>query len=66
MGIRVDVHQELQLLQNANKKSGCWSGRVLGQGGCEPRIEIIVKIQEKAGGPVGSCQVGAGWGSGWM
>ena len=35
-----------------------------GQGGCERRIEVFVKIQKKnflGGGGVG----GGGWGSGW-
>ena len=42
-----------------------------GQGGCERRIEVFVKIQKKknfffggVGGTVGG--VGLGWGSGWM
>ena len=35
-----------------------------GQGGCEERIEVFVKIQKKIGGSRGS---GSGWGggSGW-
>ena len=44
-----------------------------GQGGCERRIKVFVKIQEKkiwggvggGGGGVGSGG-GGGWGSGWM
>ena len=35
-----------------------------GQGGCEQRIEVFVKIQKKNGGWGGK---GSGWGgSGWM
>ena len=46
-------------------------GRVVGggggQGGCERRIEVFVKIQKKFGGGVGSGGVGfGGGGSGWM
>ena len=39
-------------------------GRVGGQGGCERRIEVFVKIQKKNGGVGG---MGGGWvvGSGW-
>ena len=45
-------------------------GRGRGQGGCERRIEVFVKIQKKifflggGGGSVGG--VGWGGGSGWM
>ena len=35
-----------------------WGG---GQGGCERRIEVIVKMQKKVGGGPGGM-----WGSGWM
>ena len=34
-----------------------------GQGGCERRIEVFVKIQKKIGG---GGRVGEGGGSGWM
>ena len=42
-----------------------------GQGGCERRIVVFVKIQKKNGGGVGGCRVrggGSAWGgvSGWM
>ena len=43
-----------------------------GQGGCERRIEVFVKIQKYIifflGGGVGGGlgRVGSGWGSGWM
>ena len=41
-------------------------GRVGGQGGCEQRIEIFVKIQKKSGGGVGSGGSGCGGWSRWM
>ena len=58
---------------------GFWSGGGGGQGGCEQRIEVIVKMQKKSRG-VGSSRLGrgvpvrsgagggglVGWGSGWM
>ena len=40
-----------------------------GQGGCERRIEVFVKIQKKNGGGVLGGWLGRGsgwWGSGWM
>ena len=40
-------------------------GRGMGQGGCERRIEVFVKIKKKMGGPGGRAE-GSGWGSGWM
>ena len=47
-------------------------GRGRGQGGCERRIEVFVKIQKKnifffwgGGGSVGGVGLGGG-GSGWM
>ena len=42
-------------------------GRGRGQGGCERRIEVFVKIQKKiflGGGSVGGS--GSVWGSEWM
>ena len=41
---------------------GVWGGRGRGQGGCERRIEVFVKIQKKIGG---GGVVGGGSGSGW-
>ena len=39
------------------KKVGVWPGDGSGQGGCEQRIEVIVKMQkQKSGGPC------VGWG----
>ena len=39
-----------------------------GQGGCEQRIKVFVKIQKKklGGGGVGQAGVGLVGGSGWM
>ena len=39
--------------------------RLGGQGGCEPRIELIVKIHKKVG-RVGAPVEGGGGGSGWL
>ena len=36
-----------------------------GQGGCERRIEVFVKIQKKIGGGGSGGGVGGGSGSGW-
>ena len=48
---------------------GGGGGRERGQGGCERRIEVFVKIQKKnilgGGGSVGGVGLGGG-GSGWM
>ena len=52
-GVRVDV----------NEGSGCWGGGGGGQGGCEQRIEVFVKIQKKLGGGVVGGE-GSGWGGG--
>ena len=59
-----------------NKCGGGWGvGGVRGlglggQGGCERRIEVFVKIQKKkcggVGGGRGRVRVGGGGGSGWM
>ena len=79
-GVRVDANKELKFLgKNSQKKnsggvrwgSGWWGGG--GQGGCERRIEVFLKIQKKNWG----CRGGRGWvgggrgrvgggGSGWM
>ena len=40
-GVRFDVNQELNLLLNAQKSRK-------GGGGCEPRIEVIVKMKNKS------------------
>ena len=37
-----------------------------GQGGCEIRIEVFVKMQKKMGGEGFGRGVGFGGGSGWM
>ena len=70
-GVRVDVIEEWKFLRKFTKKiggggvMGCSSG-LGGQGGCERRIEVMVKIQKKkktfflGGGVVG--RVGGGVG----
>ena len=55
-GVRVDVNEELNFLGIFTKKIG-WGvgGRGRGgQGGCERRIEVFVKIQKKNLGGGGS------------
>ena len=45
---------------------GCWSGGGI-QGGCEPRIEVIVNMKKKSCGWVGrGSGQGGGGGSGLM
>ena len=68
-GCRVDVNEELKFLRKFTKKSGGGGRgvRVGGQGGCERRIEVFVKIQKKLGegsGRVGGGGVGLGVGLG--
>ena len=46
----MDVNEELKFLGKFKKKLGGGpggGGRVEGQGGCERRIEVFVKIQKK-------------------
>ena len=45
---------------------GRWGGRGRGQGGCERRIEVFVKIQKKNFFFWGGGRWGSGSGSGWM
>ena len=67
------MNEELKFLGKFKKKIGGGSGGVGlgGQGGCERRIEVFVKIQKKkifagvGGGGRGRGRVG-GRGSGWM
>ena len=42
------------------------SGWGWGQGGCEPRIELIVKMHKKVGSVGGAGRGGGGGGSGWL
>ena len=81
-GVRVDVTEEWKFLGKLRKKFGGGGlgrgqvgvGLVGGQGGCERRIEVFVKIQKKkkwGGGGVGGRGEGGGvglkgGGSGWM
>ena len=60
VGVKVDVNEELKFCENSKKKFGRGRG-VGGQGGCERRIEVFVKIMKKKSG--GGGRVG---GSGWM
>ena len=73
-GVRVDVNGELNFLGKFTKKN--WGGRVGGvgtggqvgggsgwwggQGGCERRIEVFVKIQKKKNGGEGLGSGGGG------
>ena len=72
----MDVNEELKFL--GKLKTKIWGGDpglvgLGGQGGCERRIEVFVKIQKKnwgggrgvRGAKVGGRE-GSGWGSGWM
>ena len=70
----MDVNEELKFLGKFKKKKlggGGGGGGVRvglgGQGGCERRIEVFVKIQRKKIGGGGGVR-GRGWvgGSGWM
>ena len=53
--IRMDMNQELDIVKMPKKVRGC-------QGGCERRIEVIMKVQNKknVGGSGGGVGVG-GW-----
>ena len=49
-GVRVDVNEELKFFVKIKKKKNWGRGgrvRGVGQGGCERRIKVIVKIQKK-------------------
>ena len=77
--VRVDVIEKLKFLGKLKKENwggggsgGGGVGLVGGQGGCERRIEVFVKIEKKiifffggVGGPGGG-RFGLWWGSGWM
>ena len=72
----MDVIEELKFWENSQKIGGGGVGRgqgggvglVGGQGGCERRIEVFVKIQKKNGGGggrggwVGGCRIEGGQG----
>ena len=55
-------------IQNKQKYIFFWGGGggLGGQGGCERRIEVFVKIQKKIGGVGGGGGRGRVGGSGWM
>ena len=61
MGWGLGYVQRTGYCENAKKRSGVGEG----QGGCERRIEVFVKIKKKNRGGVGD-RVGGGGGSGWM
>ena len=68
----MDVNEELKVLGKfiqKNRGSGegvRWGvGLVGGQGGCERRIRVFVKIKKKMGGVGGGDGSGAEGGSGW-
>ena len=74
-GVRMDVNEELTFCENSKKKNWGGGGRGEGfgwggQGGCDRRIEVFVKIQKRLGGSGGGSWVGGGGvgfgGSGWM
>ena len=54
-GVRVDVNEELKFYENSKKRLGGlgrgvgsgWGSGLGGQGGCERRIEVFVKIKKK-------------------
>ena len=69
--VRVDVNEEFKFFGKFNKKN--WGGVQVvgfgGQGGCERRIEVFVKIQKKklGGGEglgSGASREGVGFGGG--
>ena len=52
--VRVDMNEELMFLRQFTQKNRLGRGGggfgLGGQGGCEQRIEVFVKIQKKMGG----------------
>ena len=78
----MDVNEELKFLGKFTKRNrggsvrggdsgwGGGVGSVGGQGGCERRIEVFVKIQKKKnfffGGGGGRWGGGSGWWGGWV
>ena len=60
--VRVDVNVELKFWEKFTKKIGGGGFGLGGQGGCERRIEVFVKIQKKKLGGGGEVR---GRGSGW-
>ena len=65
-GVRVDVNEELKFLWGGGvggSVGGVWLGGG-GQGGCERRIEVFVKIQKKNFFWGGGGRWGGRWGVG--
>ena len=54
---RIDVNEELKLWRKCKKSRRGSDVRLGGQGGCEKRIEVIVKMQKVGGGPDGVVRV---------
>ena len=75
-GVRVDVNEELKFWRKFTKKNffrggggGAGGTGLCGQGGCELRIEVFVKIEKKKKNIfflVGGGDRLGGGGSGWM
>ena len=66
-GVRVDVNKELKFCENSKEKKMGGGGRVRGgQGGCERRIKVFVKIFGGGGQVGGGGRVGGVGGLGWM
>ena len=75
-GVRVDVNEEMKFSKNSKKKNiffffFFWGGGGIrgglvsgwgGQGGCERRIKVFVKIKKKIGWGVGGVRWGDGLG----
>ena len=73
-GVRVDVNEELKFWGNFKKTFFFWGGGGGGgagvgsgggggwggQGGCERRIKVFVKIKKKWGGGRGGCEGNVG------
>ena len=62
LGVRVDVNGEVKFFENSKQKWGGGGvgsvGRVGGQGGCEHRIEVLLKLKKKYFSGVGGCSRG--------
>ena len=63
-GMRVDVSEELKFCENSNKNPVDGSGWKRGQGGCERRIEVFMKMQKRSRGEGGRVWGGVAEGGG--